>query len=119
MNACTSPRDIVPWATRNAADDGDRDVVEVADEGSSTGMMMPGDELRLEARLVELLVLLVEVAIGSSWRPNTFTMLWPVCISSTWPLSVPVLPLRGELLLRAPGDQHRHDGRQRDARAAR
>ena len=28
--------------------------------------------------------------MASSWRPNAFTMLWPVCISSTWPLSLPV-----------------------------
>ena len=49
------------------------------------------DELRLEARLVELLVLARRrLAIASSWRPKTFTMLWPVCISSTCPLSAPV-----------------------------
>ncbi len=29
-------------------------------------------------------------SIASSWRPNALTMLCPVCISSTWPLSVPV-----------------------------
>ena len=30
------------------------------------------------------------LSIASCWRPNALTMLWPVCISSTWPLSVPV-----------------------------
>ena len=32
MNACTSPRDSAPVATRSAADHGDQHVVEVADE---------------------------------------------------------------------------------------
>ena len=54
------------------------------------GWIDAGDELGLEAGLVERLVLRVESAIASSWRPNTFTIAWPVCISSTWPLSVPV-----------------------------
>jgi hypothetical protein len=55
-----------------------------------TGMDDAGDELRLEARLVELLVLLVELAMASCWRPKTLTTLWPVNISSTWPLRSPV-----------------------------
>ena len=28
--------------------------------------------------------------MASSWRPKTFTMAWPVCISSMWPLRAPV-----------------------------
>ena len=55
------------------------------------GWMMPGDELRPVARLVEPLVLVVERARSPrAGGRTTLTMAWPVCISSTWPLSAPV-----------------------------
>ena len=90
MNAITSPRRHLAGRDAQAADDRDRDVVEVRDE-VHRGLDDPGDELRPVARLVELLVLVVELGRSPRcWRPNTFTIACPVCISSTWPLSVPV-----------------------------
>ena len=74
----------------DAADDADQDVVDVGDElhrpaGScptGTGLdSSPGRAPRSPRRT------------GRSprcWRPNALTMLCPVCISSTWPLSLPV-----------------------------
>ena len=125
MNAWTSPSDIVPVRDLHAADDRDRDVVQVADEVHRR-LDDPGDELGPEARLEELLVLLVEAARSPrAGVRTTFTTLWPVCVSSTCPLSVPgALPLGRELLLRAPGDEHRDDDRrghdqQRDQREQR
>ena len=58
MNAWTSPSDIVPWPP-HAADHGDRDVVQVAEEVHRR-LDDPGDELGPVAGLVELLVLGLE-----------------------------------------------------------
>ena len=95
-----------PVATRSAADDRDRDVVEVGDEVHRR-LDDPGDELGPIARVVELVVLVARtVSIASCWRPKTFTMACPVCISSTCPFSAAGRgPLGDELLLRALGDE--------------
>jgi hypothetical protein len=65
MNACTSPRLIAPIGHPQAADDGDGDVVEVADEHHRRHDDA-ADELRAEARVVELVVLGVEAACTSA-----------------------------------------------------
>ena len=59
MNACTSPSDSAPDATRSAADHGDQHVVQVADEHHGR-LDRAGDELRPEAGLVQPLVVLGE-----------------------------------------------------------
>ena len=58
-NACTSPSDSDPLATRSAADDRDHDVVEVPDEHHRRHDQ-PGHELGAEADLEQLVVLLGE-----------------------------------------------------------
>ena len=59
MNATTSPMRHLAGCDAEAADDRDRHVVEVRDEGHR-GLDDPGDELRPAARIEEPLVLFVE-----------------------------------------------------------
>ena len=113
MNAWTSPSDIVPGRDLHAADDADRDVVEVAMKFIA-GWIDARDELGLEARLVELLVLLVErldrLALAAEHLDDGVpgVHLLDVAVQRPGPL-----PLGGELLLRAARDEHRDDDRER------
>ena len=73
MNACTSPRLIAPEATRSPPSTATSDVVEVPDEHHHRHDQ-PGDELRSERGLEELVVLLGEESARTSCRrPNTLT----------------------------------------------
>ena len=50
-----------------------------------------GDELRSEAGVVQVVVGCRGTTSSTSrWRPNPLTMAWPVKVSSTWALSLPV-----------------------------
>ena len=109
-----------------AADDGDRDVVEVPDEHHRRHDDA-GDELRAEAGVVQLLVLARRTPPRPRcWRPKTLTSSWPVNVSSMCAVQLAgVRPLRDELLLRALARScavttHRQrDGDQRDQRQQR
>ena len=96
-----------------AADDRDRDVIEVGDEAHRR-LDDSGDELRSVARLVELLVLGIEhldrLALASERLDDG--------VPGVHLLDVPVeragrRPLDDELLLRSPHDEDRHDERAR------
>ena len=90
MNAWTSPRLIEPVATRRPPTTAIDHVVEVPDEHHRRHDQ-PGDELRAEAGLVQLLVLAPRTSASTSrWRPNTLTSSWPVNASSMCALSAPV-----------------------------
>ncbi len=96
-----------------AADHGDGHVVEVGDEVHHRHDD-PRDELGLEARLVELLVLLVERGDGLLLVAEHLDHV----VAGEHLLHVPVevagvLPLRRELFLRALGDEDRDDHRHR------
>ena len=105
MNACTSPSDSVPVRDLHAADDGDGDVVQVADEAHRR-LDDARDELRLEARLVELLVLLVELLGGLLLAAeHLHDVAAGVHLLDVAVERAGALPLRGELLLRALRDR--------------
>ena len=104
----------MPFATLHAADDGDRDVVEVGRRTFMRRLDDPGDELRPVAGVVELVVLVVElldrlllVAEHLDDRVTGVHLL-DVAVERAGPL-----PLGGELLLRPLGDEHRDDHRDR------
>jgi len=56
MNACTSPSDMVPLATRQTTHHADRHVVQGSRMNIIAGWMIPRCYLSLEARAVEILV---------------------------------------------------------------
>ena len=88
-----------------AADHGDRDVVEVPDEHHRRHDQA-GDELGAEAGArTAPRSSRANAASTSRWRPNTLTSAWPVKASSIWRVErAGVPPLRDELPLRALGD---------------
>ena len=105
MNATTSPRRHLAGRDAQAADDRDRDVVEVRDERHRR-LDDPGDELGPVARLVEPLVLRVErldrLALAAERLHDR--------VPGVHLLDVAVeragrRPLGDELLLRAPDDE--------------
>ena len=95
------------------ADDGDRDVVDVGDE-RHRGLDHPGQELGSIAGLEQLLILQVEAFDGLALAAERLDDV----VSGVHLLDVAVEParlgpLRGKLVLRAPGDGHGHRDGQR------
>ena len=90
MNAWTSPTRDRAAGDPQAADDGDDHVLHVAHEHRDR-LHQARHELRAEGRLVELVVGRRGTAASTSrWRPNAFTIAWPVKVSSICALSAPV-----------------------------
>ena len=109
----------LPVGDLDPADDADRDVVQVGDERHDR-LDRPRQELRLEAGLEELLVLLVEGVDRLLLAAERLDDAVP----GVHLLDVPVEraglhPLGRELLRRALGDEHRDRDRQRARSAAR
>ena len=122
MKATTSPSVIWPGGDAQAADDRDRDVVQVRDERHRR-LDDPGDELGPVAGVGRAARSPAsKISIASRWRPNALTIACPVCISSTWPLSAPVDAhwatncCCDRRTMRIVTDERRRHGEQRDDR---
>ena len=89
MNACTSPSDMVPVATRYPHST-EMPTYMRLEIKVVAGMMMPDMNCALNELLLRFSLSSPKSLIACWRRPKTFTSAAPVCISSTWPLSFPV-----------------------------